>query len=418
VGVATTSPWRTLSVVGTAAFNGLTSTATGNAVCITAGKELTDAGGASCTPSSIRFKENVNTLPEGYALSELAKLGVVSFDYINKDPFETNHSYGMIAEEVEKIDKNLVDYGYDGKPVSLHFEKITGLLVQAVQEQQKQINDLKTASSSLNNLSVNSANTNIGSSQSLVSNSVTEEQVRAIASSTAMAIVTSELRDAYNLDLIASSTEARLLGSTSFIEKITLAIKNYVKTSSDWAFDKLTVKTGLYEEITANKTTTKELCIEDVCVSKNELKALLDNAHINSINNTTNIINNQINNNSNTNIISSTTQNINNTISTTTQDQNTNQTSEVNNQQINIDNNSNTTNSTSASTSNQNNEQQNSTNTTTQNTQTIETGTIVQTTNTTTEQVNTTNSSPSSESSSTTSTAPSTSNSESSSSTN
>jgi hypothetical protein len=160
VGVATTSPWRTLSVVGTAAFNGLTSTATGNAVCITAGKELTDAGGASCTPSSIRFKENVNTLPEGYALSELAKLGVVSFDYINKDPFETNHSYGMIAEEVEKIDKNLVDYGYDGKPVSLHFEKITGLLVQAVQEQQKQINDLKTASSSLNNLSVNSANTN------------------------------------------------------------------------------------------------------------------------------------------------------------------------------------------------------------------------------------------------------------------
>jgi hypothetical protein len=348
VGIGTTSPWRTLSVVGTAAFNGLTSSATGNAVCITASKELTDAGGASCTPSSIRFKENVNPLPEGYALSELAKLGIVSFDYINKDQFETNHSYGMIAEEVEKIDKNLVDYGYDGKPISLHFEKITGLLVQAVQEQQKQINDLKNASTTLSNLSVNSSSVNFASPQ----NSISEEQIRAIASSTAMAIVTSELRDAYNIDMIASSTEARLLSSSSFIEKITLAIKNYAKTSTDWAFDKLTVKTGLYEEITANKTTTKELCIEDVCVSKNELKALLDNAHINSIptinsinQNSTNIINQNNNLNtvsttsietinqtsSSTPVVEQNTSNTNTNSSNINTTQNTSNTSEVSN---------------------------------------------------------------------------------------
>jgi hypothetical protein len=136
VGISTTSPWRTLSVAGTVAMNGLTSSATGNALCITPGKEVTDAGGASCVPSSIRFKENVETLAQGFALDELTKLRAVSFDY--KDgaysPEDLKGSYGMIAEEVEKIDPKLVDYGYDNKPLTLKFEKFVGLFVQAIQE--------------------------------------------------------------------------------------------------------------------------------------------------------------------------------------------------------------------------------------------------------------------------------------------
>jgi hypothetical protein len=136
IGIGTTTPWRTLSVSGTVAMNGLTTSATGNALCITAGKEITDAGAAACVPSSERFKENIETLAQGFALDELAKLRTVSFDY--KDgmysPEDLKGSYGMIAEEVEKIDPKLVDYGYDGKPLTLKFEKFTGLLVQAAQE--------------------------------------------------------------------------------------------------------------------------------------------------------------------------------------------------------------------------------------------------------------------------------------------
>jgi hypothetical protein len=136
VGIASTSPWRALSVVGTAAFSGLTSSATGNALCITSGKEITDAGGGTCTPSSIRFKENVQTLTPGFALDELDRLHVVAFDYKPGDysPEDSPHSYGMIAEEVQTVDPNLVDFGYDGQPLTLHFEKITGLTVQAIQE--------------------------------------------------------------------------------------------------------------------------------------------------------------------------------------------------------------------------------------------------------------------------------------------
>jgi hypothetical protein len=151
VGVASTSPWRTFSVTGTVALNGLTSSATGNAVCITASKDITDAGGGTCTPSSERFKTNIQTLPTGSALDQLSRMRVVSFDY--KDGSysteESPASVGLIAEEVEKINPVLVDYGYDGKPLTLHFERLTGLSIQAIQEQQQQIAALASTTVSL-----------------------------------------------------------------------------------------------------------------------------------------------------------------------------------------------------------------------------------------------------------------------------
>jgi hypothetical protein len=144
VGVGTTSPWRTLSTEGTVAMSGLTTSVTGNALCITTNKEVTDAGAASCVPSSARFKQNVATLAPGFALAELSRFNVVSFDY--KDGFYSPEdqygSYGLIAEEVERIDPKLVDYGYDGKPLTLKFEKFTGLLVQAVTELYTQVQQL------------------------------------------------------------------------------------------------------------------------------------------------------------------------------------------------------------------------------------------------------------------------------------
>lgn len=136
VGIASTTPWRKFSVNGTVALNGLTSSATGNAVCITSAKDITDAGGASCVPSSIRFKENVKTLPQDFALDELNKLRVVSFDYKPGfySPEDSPGSYGLIAEEVEDVDSLLVDYGYNGEPLTLRFDKLLGLGIQAIQE--------------------------------------------------------------------------------------------------------------------------------------------------------------------------------------------------------------------------------------------------------------------------------------------
>jgi len=151
-GIGTSSPWRTLSVTGGVSFDGLTAGTLGNAVCITSGKDITDASADTCVVSSERFKENILTLSGGEALDILNQLNVVSFDY--KQEFtngENPASIGLIAEEVELIDTRLVDYDYEGRPMTLHFERITGLTVQAIQELNINLETLAstTASSTL-----------------------------------------------------------------------------------------------------------------------------------------------------------------------------------------------------------------------------------------------------------------------------
>lgn len=136
VGINTgaTDPGFGVALGGTVAMTGLSSSATGNAVCIDAGtSEILNSGAAACTPSSIQFKENVSNLSSDKSIATLLKLRPVEFDYKNKQAHETNHSYGLIAEEVEAVDKNLVDYDKKGGVFGLHFEKITGLLVSSVQ---------------------------------------------------------------------------------------------------------------------------------------------------------------------------------------------------------------------------------------------------------------------------------------------
>lgn len=133
VGVGTSSPWKKFSVNGNVAMAGLTSSGTGNAVCISTNNEILNGGGGTCTPSSIKFKENITALLADKSIDTLMKLHPVEFDYKDKQAHETNHSYGLIAEEVEKVDKNLVDYDKDGGIFGLHFEKITGLLVSSIQ---------------------------------------------------------------------------------------------------------------------------------------------------------------------------------------------------------------------------------------------------------------------------------------------
>lgn len=136
LGIGTDAPTHTLSVVGSVGFSGLTSSLTGNALCITASNEVTDAGAANCIPSSIRFKEHVAELAHGTGIGLLNQLVPVSFDYKEGAYSEEDGSasLGFIAEEVEKVDSRLVDYGTDGTPLTLHFERITALLVQAVQD--------------------------------------------------------------------------------------------------------------------------------------------------------------------------------------------------------------------------------------------------------------------------------------------
>jgi hypothetical protein len=86
--------------------------------------------------SDARLKENINTIDD--ALGKVLQLNGVQYNRIG----QTSTEVGLVAQELEKIIPGLVTTGDDGMK-SVMYGNIVGLLVQAIKEQQVQIDDLK-----------------------------------------------------------------------------------------------------------------------------------------------------------------------------------------------------------------------------------------------------------------------------------
>jgi hypothetical protein len=162
VGVSTTSPWRVLSVQGTVAFSGLTSSSgSPNTLCVNATtKEVTENAASSCTVSSARFKNDIATSTTG--LGVVLALRPVSFKYNGNDQRER---LGLIAEDVDKIDKRLVFYDSDGlTPRGVRYEELTSVLARAIQDINSIIN-LEKATTTIPSIIVDgSGNIGVGTS--------------------------------------------------------------------------------------------------------------------------------------------------------------------------------------------------------------------------------------------------------------
>lgn len=150
VGIGTSTPYATLSVVGqvvatnfiatsTAATSTLanklvltnlgTSAAGDTALCLSAAKEVRVTSGTDCTLSSSRFKDHIVDLAAG--LSEVLRLRPVSFNYTGT----TDNHLGLIAEDVQQIEPRLVFYEDDGTTVrGVRYTELTALLTKAIQE--------------------------------------------------------------------------------------------------------------------------------------------------------------------------------------------------------------------------------------------------------------------------------------------
>ena len=94
--------------------------------------------------SDERLKENIEVIPD--ALNKVKQIKGVSFDWkenISDVTSKTGHDIGVIAQDIEAILPELVttrDSGY--KAVS--YEKIVALLIEAIKDQQLQIDELKS----------------------------------------------------------------------------------------------------------------------------------------------------------------------------------------------------------------------------------------------------------------------------------
>lgn len=110
---------------------------------------LTYDTGATCLISSARFKKDIKTLEHG--LTDVMKLKPASYmrnldgeDWLKNDPNANGEQIGLIAEDVAEVDDRLVERDKDGRPLKVRYEQSVALLVRAIQEQQAQIEGLKT----------------------------------------------------------------------------------------------------------------------------------------------------------------------------------------------------------------------------------------------------------------------------------
>jgi len=93
----------------------------------------------STTPSDKRLKTNIKDID--YGLDTIMKLNPKQYDWKKDD----RHDIGFIAQEVEEVIPEIVKdkKHFDKEIKTLDYEKLTAVLIKAVQEQQQQINELK-----------------------------------------------------------------------------------------------------------------------------------------------------------------------------------------------------------------------------------------------------------------------------------
>ena len=107
---------------------------------VTVGDNLTVTD--TITELSMReMKTNISNMEN--MLPSVLQMQGVKFDWKKDEDKGLNH-YGFIAEDVDKILPNLVSHDEEGKAQGIQYTKMTAVLLEAIKEQQVQIDELKS----------------------------------------------------------------------------------------------------------------------------------------------------------------------------------------------------------------------------------------------------------------------------------
>jgi Chaperone of endosialidase len=99
---------------------------------------------AGWTPySSARFKRDIETM--GDASSALLSLRPVTFRYNRELDPNDMPQFGLVAEEVEKLNPDLVGRDAEGKALTVRYEAVNAMLLNEFLKQHRAIQELKSA---------------------------------------------------------------------------------------------------------------------------------------------------------------------------------------------------------------------------------------------------------------------------------
>ena len=143
VGIGTTTPWRSLSVSGTAAFAGLTGSTGAGSLCLSSNKEVVyNSASDSCLSSTRATKHEIQNLDLA-ALTIVQSLQPVSFIY-NNDASSTVR-YGFIAEDAAAVDQHLTTHDQTGAVSGIDDRAVISVVVKAVQQLARELRDVASA---------------------------------------------------------------------------------------------------------------------------------------------------------------------------------------------------------------------------------------------------------------------------------
>jgi len=91
--------------------------------------------------SSKRFKEDIK--PIGKSSEALLELKPVTFRYKKEIDPAARSQFGLVAEEVEKVNRDLVVRDKEGKPYSVRYDQVNAMLLNEFLKEHHQMQDLK-----------------------------------------------------------------------------------------------------------------------------------------------------------------------------------------------------------------------------------------------------------------------------------
>jgi hypothetical protein len=132
LGVSTITPARTLDVNGRARIESIPLESSAASVCFNPAGDL-----LQCGASSLRWKRNVRPFDGGMDI--IRRLRPISFDW--KDG--SGHDIGLGAEDVAQVAPSFTFTDSKGEIAGVKYERLNILLINAVKEQQREIEQLR-----------------------------------------------------------------------------------------------------------------------------------------------------------------------------------------------------------------------------------------------------------------------------------
>ena len=110
--------------------------------------KITSSGQLGVAPSSARFKEQIK--PMDKASEAVLALKPVTFHYKKEIDPDRTPQFGLVAEEVEKINPDLVARDRDGKPFTVRYEVVNAMLLNEFLKEHQKVQRLEAALAAVN----------------------------------------------------------------------------------------------------------------------------------------------------------------------------------------------------------------------------------------------------------------------------